>query len=218
MTIEGITPFLEQLAKGLAKQFGSKCEVVVHDLTSGLESTILLIENGHVTGRKIGDDASNIAARAIQNPEAAKDNLGYLTRTQDGRLLKSSSIHIKDDNGQPIALLSINYDFTEISHVNTLLEQFMSVQEEKPVEKSIDAISSNVEDLLDKLVEDSVVYVGKPVALMNKEDKVKAIKFLDDKGAFLIMKSGDKISQFFDISKYTLYNYLGEKNGKAADQ
>jgi predicted transcriptional regulator YheO len=43
---------------------------------------------------------------------------------------------------------------------------------------------------------------------MTKEDKIKAIHFLDDKGAFLIKKSGDKISKFYDISKYTLYNYL----------
>ena len=43
---------------------------------------------------------------------------------------------------------------------------------------------------------------------MNKEDKITAIKFLNESGAFLITKSGDKISTYFGISKYTLYSYI----------
>ena len=35
------------------------------------------------------------------------------------------------------------------------------------------------------IFEESVALVGKPVALMNKEDKVTAIQFLNDSGAFL---------------------------------
>ena len=48
---------------------------------------------------------------------------------------------------------------------------------------------------------------------MSKEDKVKAIQFLNHAGAFLITKSGDKISKFFGISKYTLYSYIDEAKG-----
>ena len=43
---------------------------------------------------------------------------------------------------------------------------------------------------------------------MTKEDKIKAINFLNDSGAFLITKSGDKVAKFFGISKYTLYSYV----------
>ena len=43
---------------------------------------------------------------------------------------------------------------------------------------------------------------------MSKEDKIKAINFLNDAGAFLITKSGDKVSKYFGISKYTLYSYV----------
>lgn len=68
--------------------------------------------------------------------------------------------------------------------------------------------SPNVNDLLDHLIEESVALVGKPVALMNKDDKVTAIQFLNDAGAFLITKSGDKVASYFGISKYTLYSYI----------
>ena len=45
---------------------------------------------------------------------------------------------------------------------------------------------------------------------MTKDDKVIAVKYLDSKGAFLIKKSVEKVSEFYNISKFTLYNYLGE--------
>ena len=69
----------------------------------------------------------------------------------------------------------------------------------------------NVNDLLEELIQQSVSLVGKPAALMNKEDKVKAIRFLNENGAFLITKSGDKIAKYFGISKYTLYSYIDTK-------
>ena len=69
-------------------------------------------------------------------------------------------------------------------------------------------IVTNVSDLLDTLIDQSVALVGKPAAVMNKDDKVKAIQFLSQNGAFLITKSGDKVAKYFGISKYTLYSYI----------
>ena len=44
---------LEQIAKAIAAQFGSNCEVVLHELSGkSAYSSIVAIENGHVTGRK----------------------------------------------------------------------------------------------------------------------------------------------------------------------
>ena len=201
--------FLNTLARAIAVQFGPQCEVAVHDLTKGSERTIVAIENGHVTGRSVGDGASQIVLRSLKSMDNVEDELGYLTRTQDGRLLKSSSIYFRDEENQPIALLSINYDITEISHANSILAEFISTVKESEQTEGIDLIFSNVNDLLETLIEESVQYVGKPVAVMNKEDKIRAIKYLDDKGAFLVKKSGDKITKYYGISKYTLYNYLG---------
>jgi predicted transcriptional regulator YheO len=47
---------------------------------------------------------------------------------------------------------------------------------------------------------------------MNKEDKQRAIRYLNSKGALLITKSGDKIARYFGISKFTLYSYIDEKD------
>ena len=208
MDIEKHLPFLKQLAKGIATQFGSKCEVVIHNLTDGPENTILVIENGHVTGRRVGDGASRIVMQALHDPSTVEDRLGYMTRTQDGRSLRSSSICIRDEAGQPLALLCINYDVTELSLATSIMMDFTSIQNVSQYRNGIQTIYSNVNDMVDHLINESVAFVGKPVALMDREDKVKAIKYLDGKGALSVKKSGDKVSQFFGISKYTLYSYL----------
>ena len=65
--------FLFQLAKGIASQFGPNCEVVVHDLDSNdPESSIVAIENGQVTGRKVGD-GHNMRI-SIHAPRAGRDS------------------------------------------------------------------------------------------------------------------------------------------------
>ena len=204
--------FLFQLAKGLSRQFGPNCEVVVHDLASNDEdSTIVAIENGQVTGRKVGDGPSHVVLEALRGGrENLSDHLCYLTRTKDGKILKSSTIYVRDDDGAAIGIFGINYDITLMLAMEENLRAFTvaDAPQQEP-----ERISRNVADLLDELIDQSVALVGKPVALMTKEDKVRAIQFLNDTGAFLITKSGDKVCKYFGISKYTLYSYIDEAKG-----
>lgn len=205
--------FLTQLAKGIARQFGPNCEVVVHDLgTNEPEQSIVAIENGHITGRRLGDGPSHVVWEALKtDPKKLEDRLAYLTRTEDGKILKSSTIFIRDDEGKVSGIFAINYDITMMKTMEEQLRLFTATDHtgEEP-----QTIVHNVNDLLEELIEQSAKLVGKPVAMMNKEDKVKAIGFLNDSGAFLITKSGQRVCNFFGISKYTLYSYIDEAKGE----
>lgn len=200
--------FFRQLAKALAKQFGDNCEIVLHDLTSSdIEHSVVLVENGHVTHRSVGDGPSHVVLEALKyHSNIPDDHLAYLTKTNDGRILKSSTIYIHDDNNEKvIGILSINYDITSMLLAEQAIKSLVSSTDDK---KEPERIPQNVNDLLEDLIRQSVTLIGKPVAMMTKDDKVRAIQFLNDAGAFLITKSGDKISSFFGISKYTLYSYI----------
>ena len=122
----------------------------------------------------------------------------------DNGMLRFFCLQIMDDDGSLHNVFGINYDITKLTLINSALDDLITPKnkEEKPKQ-----ITHSVNDLLDRLIEESVKLVGKPVALMNKEDKVTAIQFLNDSGAFLITKSGDKVANYFGISKYTLYSY-----------
>lgn len=207
---------LKNLAHGIAAQFGSNCEVVVHDLTTeNKDSTVVYIENGHVTNRKLGDGPSHVVLEALKkNPEDLKDHLDYMTKTTDGKILKSSTIYIRDEHRQVIGIFSINYDITGLLMVENSLQSLIGTKKEEEVE----SIPTNVNDLLDDLLEQSVRLVGKPVALMNKEDKIKALKFLNDAGALLITKASEKLTAYFGISKYTLYSYIDQSSSESSEK
>lgn len=210
---------LVMIAHGIARQFGNDCEVCIHDLQANdLEHTICYIINGHVSGRKIGDGASKIVLEtleALKKGDNVSDHLGYRTHTSDGRILKSSTIFLKDESGKYRFILGINHDMTNFINAQSALSNIVE-NIEAAGEDIYGQIPLSVNDLLDNLIEQSVKLVGKTPALMTKDEKVKAIKFLQDAGAFLITRSGDKISQFFGISKFTLYSYIDQ--AKAVDE
>ncbi|AYB00442.1 helix-turn-helix transcriptional regulator [Lachnoanaerobaculum umeaense] len=202
---------LVMIAHGIARHFGNDCEVCIHDLQADdLEHTICYIINGHVSGRKLGDGASKIVLEtleALNKGENVSDHLGYRTHTSDGRILKSSTVFLKDESGKYRFVLGINHDMTSFINVQSTLNNILENFDAKD-EDVYGQIPLSVNDLLENLIEQSVKLVGKTPTLMTKDEKIRAIKFLQDAGAFLITRSGDKISQFFGISKFTLYSYI----------
>ena len=206
--------FLKQLAHGLAIQFGSSCEIAIHDLkTKDLERSIVYIENGHVSNRQTGDGPSGIVLETLQSdPSTIHDKLSYLTKTEDGRILKSSTFYIRDYDGSISYIFSLNYDITAFTAASTAIQSLIATKDNFPdlTGDSPRQITHNVNELLDVLIEQAVAKVGKPVAMMNKDDKVAVVQYLDHAGAFLITKSGDKVSSYLGISKFTLYSYMGK--------
>ena len=205
--------FCKQLAKGVARQFGSNCEVVVHDLCAeDPEHSVVVIENGHVSGRRLGDGPSHVVWEALKaDPDSLEDRLSYLTRTEDGKILKSSTMFIRNDEGKPIGIFAINYDITMMKLMEDTIQEFTRTD---AAAQEPQTITHNVNDLLEELIKQSAQLVGKPVALMTKDDKIKAIRYLNESGAFTIMKAGQRVCNFFGISKYTLYSYIDESKGE----
>lgn len=208
--------FMGQIAKALTQQFGENCEVLVHEVDPAAKrSHIAIIENGHVSARHLDDGPSHVVLEAMNTPAEELENVAaYLTRTHDGRILKSSTVYIKDDEGALEGIFSINYDITSMIAVDNVIQSITKVGQTCD-NNGPQPIPRNVGDLLDDLIDEADRLVGKPVPLMSKDDMIRAIKFLNDHGAMLITKSGDKIAKHYNISKYTLYSYIGAGEGKA---
>jgi len=199
--------FFESLMKGLTAIFGTNCEVVLHDLTDSYESTVVMIENGHVTDRRVGDCGSNLGLEVLRGTVRNGDKYGYFTNTRDGRVLRSSSVYIRDGEGKVIGCLCVNFDVSNLMVADKTIRSLISSGEG---EKEEEFFVNDVNQLLDALLKKAMEEVGKPVSYMTRDDKIRVVKYLDQKGAFLITKSGNRICQFLDISKFTLYSYLDE--------
>lgn len=200
----------EQLMNMLSQQFGPTCEIVLHDLTKPYDSTIIDIRNNH-SGRKVGDSGSNLGLEVLKGTKGAGDRYNYVTMTKDQKVYRSSSMYIRNDEGKVIGALCINLDITDSLRMESFLKQYNGYspdQIQDGEEESMEYFANNVQDLLQHLVQQAQQKIGKPVAIMNKNEKIQFLHWLDERGAFLISKSSEYVCELLCISKYTFYKYL----------
>ncbi len=194
---------------GIAKTFGKSCEVVLHDITDPYHS-IVAIENSHVTERDLGGSMSQANIEAIATGGFTQDQLNYVKKTADGRILKSSTVVIRDEAQKPIGCLCINFDLSEFVMVRNSINALCYTGETEENKGAKGYQGTNINEVLCNLVNNVLDASGKPVAYMTKDDKVEIVKILDQKGAFLIKGAIDYAAKVLCVSRYTVYNYLDE--------
>ncbi len=67
-------------------------------------------------------------------------------------------------------------------------------------------------EAIDRLIDAAVEWVGAPVSEMSRAQKQRVVKYLDDRGAFLIKKAVEQVAARLGVSRFTIYNYLDESN------
>lgn len=194
---------LEPIVKAIAQTFGSHCEVLIHDLRNPAQS-IVCIENGDVTGRKVGDPITDLGLETISQGGGTTTQV-YRSRTASGRDLRSCSVMLHNRAGEPVGALCINLDITDLLMAHHALDSLCSI----PVQLQEHYVTSPSE-LLEALIDESIRAVGKPVSLMQKEDKLRVLEFLDEKDAFRIKRAAEETANMLGVSRVTIYNYLDE--------
>ena len=198
--------FFKSLLDMLEQQLGHDTEIVLHDLKQDYSRTIVDIRNSHITGRKIGGMGSNLGLEVLAGSVENGNRFNYITKLDDNHLIRSSTMYIRDDDGKPIGCLCINQDITESLKLESYLHEINKYDMDTDETKEVFPVEIN--QLLEYLIQEGQKLVGKPACLMDKEEKLQFLKYLNDKGAFLITKSGEKVQSVLGISKYTLYSYL----------
>jgi predicted transcriptional regulator YheO len=198
------------MVTGISKTFGKNCEVVLHEFKD-LKKSIVAIENGHVTGRSINSPMTELSLNKVREGTVDSDIINYSEKTIDGRILKSSTMFIKDDEENYIGCLCINIDITDFIAAKNLLGDIMKIGNNEIEENK----KNKVNIILSDIVKSTIKELGKPVIYLSKDEKVLIVNNLDNQGAFLIKGAIDYVAKILQVSKYTIYNYLDEiKGGK----
>jgi len=181
------------LVKTIAEMFGKNCEVLIHDF-SHPQHSIVAIENGHVTGRKIGDPITDLALSVWKKNGYENKKIdrivNYKTKTKNGKILKSSTVFIRNNQKKIIGCICINYDTTVHSMFYKLMDEFCTTVNlnKKKSEKDIETFTSDVNEVLKNIIQEAIEKIGKPVSLMLKEDKLMVTKMAEEKGAFSLKR------------------------------
>lgn len=194
-------------AEMIAGTFGDRCEVVIHDLTQP-ESSVVYVVNGKVSGRRIGQSFDHLVKNVLLNKDFERDRvMNYHFTTDDGRLFKSSSSLIRDENGTVVGMLCVNYDISHLRSLQQELNSFLGEtgdQDNRENNELPQDVAAIFDDLLMRIV-------GKQdVKNLSRKKSVDLIRFMDEKGIFLVKGAVDKVAKLLGVSKVTVYSYLDE--------
>lgn len=213
---------LRHIVKGFEAILGRDVEVVLHDLSRPGHS-VVAIAHGEITGRTVGspiisgpyDDLGLqklISGEGGDRTETHTLVTDYKTRTREGRELDSTSVILRDHAGKAYAALCVNADRTRLRELQALVRDIAGVTAgDGEVDETGDVAS--VDSLVEEIIENGIDTTGKPVSMMNKEDKIEAVRHMNDRGLFLIRSSVDRVAASLAVSRFTIYNYLDELKG-----
>ena len=215
------------VVRGLAKILGKDYEVNLHDVSIP-ERSLVLCENGYVTGRSEGGPMTDFGLLMLQSEEyqSREGVFNYLAKNNRGELIKCSCIFIRDENDKIIGFLCINYDLKKAVAAQELIEGLLRVEmsgagvepAEEPGERFPEPVRESFAQDIDEVVGDSLAQVkrriGKPFKYLTKPEKKEVVRELHDKGFFLLKGSVDILAAEMGNTKFTIYSYIREKQKK----
>jgi len=206
---------LKRVADALVAVFGSKAEVAVHDF-SDLEHSVVHIA-GSLTGRCVGAPISHFPYRIYtEQGDAAEDVLGYKAVTNNGRVMKCSTVFVRDGHGKVTGCFSINLDVSDFMRLQGLLGEmieFSAEAESTRKEFHTKIFPETVDSVIDGIVSD----YGKPPSDMTKEDRMRIVADLEKAGVFMYKGAVQHVATLLGTSRYTIYGYLRESRGEETD-
>lgn len=217
---------LHPVVQMLGTIVGHHIEVVLHDLTQP-EHSIVAIANGHVSNRQVGnsilsgpkDDKGFVAAKqALSASGEAEHSIvdDYPTLTRSGQRLKSSTVIFRDAAGEPYAALCLNADVTIIEAAHTWLGLLLHPKGSAPPARDDD--TPEMDSLMQEIISDAVRRLGKPVSLMNRQEKIQAVQAMMQRGLFIVKGGVERAARALGVTRFTIYNYLEALREREAPQ
>lgn len=201
------------MAQVLGEMFAPILETVVHDLREP-DNSIIAIHNGDLTGRELGDGATNLGRRLL-NGDFPDVVVGYENKSPNGQKLKSSSLAIRNANGELIGVLGLNMNVTYFKQFGSFIEQFISSERSDHVtsperfETTPDGISTPREDIEQAITHyiTSRNWNGKQLSY---SDKREIVEHLYSNGYFKSRGAVTIIADELGLTRPSVYNYKND--------
>lgn len=206
-----LVPFL-----GVA--LGDNVEIALHDLTSP-QQEVVAIANGEISGREVGAKLSNLSVHYLETKQYEKSDfvMNYKTAGPDGKLLKSATYWIKEPgNVYPVGMLCINVNVTDFEYIETAMRRILGIKDTTNVEfkydSPIEILSSPLDEMVEKYIAECMQNMGVPSYVhaerLKVEEKIRVVKYLQDKGTFKVKGAIALVADKLDVSEPTIYRYL----------
>ena len=220
------------LVEFLGRSLGPDYEIVLQDLTSE-NNEIIAIANSHISGRSTGSPLTNAALQMLSSRTYEKEDFlcNYSGIAENGHILRSSTMFIKDEDGTPIGLLCINFDDSRYLELSKTLRSIIHPAEftetaalletagtSAPLPDShrnhtipvTENFAMNISSLMQKIFDESTSDLQTPVDHLNQHERKQIITRLHEQGMFRMKGAISFVARKFNCSTATVYRYLSE--------
>ncbi len=204
---EAILWAFENIVAGIAKNYGSHTEVVLHRLDVD-NPCIMKIANGHVTGRQIGAPITNLALSKLSLGEDISEP--YFTQSPQGKRLRSTTTIIRNPQNEAIGILCINMDLD--APFQDVIQQFLpSHQATEKTDTPVETFTNSTEEMLKNTIETThqAVMMDKNITAGKKARIL--VQRLFELGVFNFKNSPQLVADVTGISVHTVYRHLRER-------
>ena len=191
---------LKQIAEGLAETFAPFCEVVLHDLTDA-KHAILAIHN-NLSSRQVGEPATELGLARIADPDYPQIIANYANAFADGRQAKSTSIGVKNANGEYIAALCLNIDLTLFTNLQNVIGQFTSIDPQHRVNESLNPAGAEV---IRARIDQYAARLATTPRALKTDERRSLLRELKEAGCMEIRRAADVIAAHLGVSRATVY-------------
>ncbi len=192
---------LFQAARLLSHILGDKSEALICEV---FERCLFRVV--HVEGASARFDVGAVVEDVKADDFVSSTTIRQVIKTSDdGRKMRIVAVPLLDADNKLIGAIVVYSDISEIVFVQNWLQNLSGVAPEARPDQCED-----VGQLMDLVIDKASREIGKPAAFMNRAEKKRFIRFLDERGVFQIKKSPEKVARFLDVSKFTLYACLEE--------
>ncbi|WP_210587300.1 transcriptional regulator [Streptomyces sp. GESEQ-35] len=192
---------------GIAATFGPVCEVVLHDYRRPEESVVAVA--GSVTGRAVGGAMSEIGMRVLARGDAARDELNYVTRTDTGKLVKASTMVLRDSTGAVFGALCVNLDVTAVQDAQSLLGALAGIGGDV-AETPVITFGNDIDSVVDAILDAHQLRQNRSWAGLDRDGRLELFRSLDERGVFAVRRAIEQVAARLGISRASAYNYLSQ--------
>ena len=215
---------LMTLTDFLGRVFGPDYEIALYKIDDGAAS-LVAIANNHISYKEPGATLSDEALELLPalSSLAVPYRINYRTTSPDYKVLRTSSLLIKDADGNDAALLCISFDnsrFKDISekilglcHPDAFVETNFLVDTLTTSVKTLslpDIQSSGSTSSVSNLIKDEIAKQNLSGKKLTQSERLSVIEALSKRKLFLIKGAVPEVATLLGCSAASIYRYLSK--------
>jgi len=197
------------MAEAIGKMMAPVMEVAVHDLRQPEES-IIAIYNGHLTGREVGDGATDLGVRRLRGEDIPDKMIGYANETPDGTKMKSASLAIRDDQGALIGALCLNLDISYFEQYGKFIERLISTHESEHLDNGEDFGATTPREDIQDAIDQIRISKGWMGQSLSNDQKRTIVEHLYRQGHFKKRGAVTIMADLLGLTRPSIYNYKND--------